>query len=100
VVNLADTAATVEECDVELWEPMDADIVVADPSRGGLGKRGAAAVTGTDAEVVVLVSCDAPAAARDASLLMRHGHELVAVSVLDLFPDTHHIEVVSTFVRS
>lgn len=99
VVNLADTAAIVEEAEVERWDAAPADIVVADPSRSGLGKQGVAAVSATDADVLVLVSCDAAAAARDASLLARAGYELTAVSVLDLFPDTHHVEVVSTFVR-
>ena len=99
VMNLADTAAVVEEAEVERWEPVEADVVVADPARAGLGKQGVAAVAGTEANVVVLVSCDAPAAARDATLLGREGYELTAVSVLDLFPDTHHVEVVSTFVH-
>lgn len=98
--NLATTAATVEQADMGLWEPAPADIVVADPSREGLGKRAAAAVAGTEAGVVVLVSCDAPAAARDGVLLGRHGYRLTEVSVLDLFPDTHHVEVVSTFVAA
>jgi tRNA/tmRNA/rRNA uracil-C5-methylase (TrmA/RlmC/RlmD family) len=48
---------------------------------------------------VVLVSCDAVAAARDARLLVDADYSLVDAEVLDLFPHTHHVEVVSTFER-
>ena len=72
----------------------------ADPARNGLGKEGAAAVVATQAPRVVLVSCDAVAAARDARLLVDADYSLVGAEVLDLFPHTHHVEVVSTFERA
>jgi tRNA/tmRNA/rRNA uracil-C5-methylase (TrmA/RlmC/RlmD family) len=49
---------------------------------------------------VVLVSCDAVAGARDARLLVDAGYSLTNVEVLDVFPHTHHVEVVSTFERT
>jgi tRNA/tmRNA/rRNA uracil-C5-methylase (TrmA/RlmC/RlmD family) len=49
---------------------------------------------------VVLVSCDAVAAARDARLLVDAGYHVANIEVLDLFPHTHHVEVVSTFQRA
>lgn len=97
VRNLRDCAATIECCDVSEWSPVDADVVVADPSRAGLGSRGVAAVRGTGAHSVVLVSCDAVAAARDARLFVDAGFDLVAVTSLDIFPHTHHVEVVSVY---
>jgi tRNA/tmRNA/rRNA uracil-C5-methylase (TrmA/RlmC/RlmD family) len=48
--------------------------------------------------VVVLVSCDPVAMARDASLLAAAGYQLERAEVHDLFPGTHHVEVVSRFV--
>ena len=98
VRNLAECAAVIEQSDMDHWEPMEVDVVIADPARQGLGKAGAAAVIGTGAETVVLVSCDPVAGARDARLLSDNGYELTAVEVLDIFPETHHVEVVSTFV--
>jgi tRNA/tmRNA/rRNA uracil-C5-methylase (TrmA/RlmC/RlmD family) len=56
-------------------------------------------VVDTDAPCVVLVSCDAVAAARDARLLVDAGYQLDDVEVLDLFPHTHHVEVVATYRR-
>ena len=46
---------------------------------------------------VVLVACDPAAFARDTALLMERGYELGDVRVFDLFPMTHHVEVVAAF---
>jgi tRNA/tmRNA/rRNA uracil-C5-methylase (TrmA/RlmC/RlmD family) len=48
---------------------------------------------------VVLISCDAAAAARDARRMVNKGFQLGEIQVLDLFPQTSHFEVVSTFER-
>jgi 23S rRNA (uracil1939-C5)-methyltransferase len=55
------------------------------------------AVVAAGAPVVVLVSCDPVALARDAALLARHGYEHHGTDVLDLFPGTHHVEAVTRF---
>jgi len=52
-----------------------------------------------DAPVVALISCDAVAGARDVSLLVKGGYDLDRVSVLDLFPNTNHVEVVSILTK-
>ena len=74
--------------------------MVADPARSGLGRPGVAAVVGAAPPVVVLVSCDPVAAARDAALLGQHGYRHDGTEVLDLFPQTHHVECVTRFVRA
>jgi 23S rRNA (uracil1939-C5)-methyltransferase len=45
------------------------------------------------------VSCDAAAGARDSALLAEAGYWFVRATVLDLFPHTAHVEVVSRFER-
>jgi 23S rRNA (uracil1939-C5)-methyltransferase len=84
---------------VERWEPCSADVVVADPSRRGLGAAGVEVMSRTDAAVAVLVSCDAAAGARDLGLLVEKGYRLESVTVLDLFPQTSHVEMVSALSR-
>jgi 23S rRNA (uracil1939-C5)-methyltransferase len=101
--NLAGRAALVEVGQAGRWRPdrgMAVDVVVADPARSGLGKPGAGAVAAASAPVLVLVSCDPVAMARDASLLARHGYRHAGTEVLDLFPHTHHVECVTRFVRA
>ena len=89
--------------DVAAWQPDPADgpidVVVADPGRPGLAKPGTAAVERAGAPVVVLVSCDPVSMARDARLLVESGHEIESVEVLDLFPQTSHVECVTRLRR-
>lgn len=99
VRNLAECAATIEQANMDQWDSVEADVVIADPSRHGLGKMGAGAVIDTGAETVILVSCDPVAGARDAKYLCDAGYKLGEVEVLDIFPETHHVEVVAAFTR-
>ncbi|QYG93647.1 class I SAM-dependent RNA methyltransferase [Iamia sp. SCSIO 61187] len=98
-VNLADRPVRIVRSTIERWAPEPADVVVADPPRAGLGRVGVERVVATGARVVVLVSCDAAALGRDAGLLVAAGFRLERSRVLDLFPQTAHVEVVSRFVR-
>ncbi len=97
-------AALVHRSTVEEWEPprvvrrSPKVHLVADPARAGLGRDGVAAVMRARPSAFVLVSCDAPAGARDARLLTEAGYELQQAAVLDLFPHTSHMETVMLFV--
>lgn len=97
--NLDGTAAVVDQARMEHWDPVEADTVIADPSRQGLGKGGVAAIEETGASCVVLVSCDPVAGARDAKMLVEAGYRLGEMEVLDIFPETHHVEVVTLFTK-
>ena len=76
------------------------DVVVADPARSGLGQPGTAALVRAGAPVLVLVSCDPASLGRDTKLLHRAGYVHERSEVLDTFPHTTHIEVVSRFVQA
>jgi 23S rRNA (uracil1939-C5)-methyltransferase len=96
--NLGDSARVIR-VSVDDWRPHPVDLVIADPSRAGLGRGGASRVGETGTPLVILVSCDAGSLGRDAALLAGSGHQLVSSTLVDLFPHTHHVEVVSVFVR-
>ncbi|MGV3759474.1 MAG: class I SAM-dependent RNA methyltransferase, partial [Actinomycetota bacterium] len=98
-INLADRDARVVRGDAARWRGRRAAAVVADPPRAGLAKAGVKAVAATRADRLVLVSCDAGALGRDARLLGDAGYELAGATLVDLFPHTSHLEVVSTFDR-
>lgn len=95
--NLADLGTRILRLDVDRWRPAPADLVVADPARSGLGRKGAAAVAATGAARVVLVSCDPASLGRDAGLLVGSGYVVSSCTTLDLFADTPHVEAVTTF---
>jgi 23S rRNA (uracil1939-C5)-methyltransferase len=99
-VNLREAGAQICNTTVEAWEPQRSPLVIADPARAGLGSAAVAVLAATEASTLVLVSCDPVAFARDVVLLTAVGFELAEVRVLDLFPHTSHVEVVSRFARS
>ncbi|MET0326564.1 MAG: TRAM domain-containing protein [Ilumatobacteraceae bacterium] len=101
--NLRDRKAEVIKGEVGGWrmgtnEPVD--VVIADPARSGLGKPGAAALTRIGTPVLVLVSCDPASLGRDAKLLAAAGYDHERSEVVDTFPHTTHVEVVSRFTRA
>jgi tRNA/tmRNA/rRNA uracil-C5-methylase (TrmA/RlmC/RlmD family) len=99
-INLADLGgARIVRSDVRKWRPSSADVVVADPSRHGLGAEVVPRVGATDARALALVSCDPGALGRDAGLLAAAGWTLRSVRLVDLFPHTAHVEVVSGWFR-
>lgn len=102
-VNLAGrregAPVTIVRSSVERWRPRPAQVVVADPPRSGLGRAAVAALARTGAPVVVLVSCDAASLGRDTALLAGAGWRHERSVLVDLFPHTHHVEVVSRFAR-
>jgi 23S rRNA (uracil1939-C5)-methyltransferase len=98
--NLHHRRARVERRQVGDWRPKAGetfDVAIADPSRTGLGKPGVRALASAGAPVLVLVSCDPVALARDAALLRQQGYHHESTDVIDLFPGTHHVEAVSRF---
>jgi tRNA/tmRNA/rRNA uracil-C5-methylase (TrmA/RlmC/RlmD family) len=100
-VNLAALDAVVVAADVARWRPRRRDprveVMVADPPRPGLGRPGVAAVVASRTPRLVLVSCDPASLGRDTALLQRAGYQLASVALVDAFPDTFHLEVVSRF---
>ena len=75
------------------------DVVVADPPRAGAGAEVCEAIAATGAPRVVLVSCDPAAGARDLRTLTEAGYRLESLQAWDLFPHTHHVEMVSALRR-
>ena len=74
------------------------DAVIFDPPRQGAEAQ-ARALAGSKVPVVVAVSCNAATFARDARLLADGGYRLVAVTPVDQFRYTAHVEIVACFRR-
>lgn len=75
------------------------DVVVLDPPRAGAGREVVAQLARLDPATIVYVACDPAAMARDAAALTGAGYRLLTARPLDLFPMTHHVEVVAAFAR-
>lgn len=79
---------------------LEAATVVLDPPRSGAGKAVLEALAAVRPAQLVYVACDPVAFARDAGLLAELGYPLVGLRAFDLFPSTHHVEAVGSFVRA
>lgn len=99
-VNLHGRTAEIVALEVERWKPTRAGLVIADPARTGLGREAVTVLSRCQSPLLVLVSCDPVAFARDTRLLAEAGYRLTDCETLDLFPHTHHVEVVSRFERA
>jgi 23S rRNA (uracil1939-C5)-methyltransferase len=74
------------------------DAVVFDPPRQGAEAQ-ARELALSKVPVVVAVSCDATTFARDARLLIDGGYKLIAVTPVDQFRYSHHVELVAKFAK-
>jgi 23S rRNA (uracil1939-C5)-methyltransferase len=92
-------AAQVVRAEVATWNPVPARVVVADPARPGLGGKAAARLAATGATRLVLVSCDPASLGRDVAVLTGLGFTHAGSTLVDLFPHTPHVEVVTRFDR-
>jgi len=69
------------------------DLIVADPPRAGLGKHLVAELLRIKAPRLVIVSCDPATLARDLRGLLA-AYRIERLSLVDLFPQTAHLETV------
>ncbi|MFD1507727.1 class I SAM-dependent RNA methyltransferase [Georgenia yuyongxinii] len=76
-----------------------ADVVVLDPPRAGAGAGVMHAVAEVNPETIVHVACDPAALARDLRAARERGYTVAAIRAFDLFPHTHHFEVVAALRR-
>jgi tRNA/tmRNA/rRNA uracil-C5-methylase (TrmA/RlmC/RlmD family) len=72
---------------------------VLDPPRSGAGRGVLRQLAELRLGRIVYVACDPVALARDTRTLLGLGYEMGEVRALDLFPHSHHFEVVAIFDR-
>jgi 23S rRNA (uracil1939-C5)-methyltransferase len=75
-------------------KPRNLDAVIVDPPRAGLGEKAAADLAKWRAKNIVYVSCDPATLARDLKVLLLGGYRIDTIDLLDLFPQTFHLETV------
>lgn len=81
------------------WPVDRADRVLLDPPRPGAGPL-LSRIAATGARRLVYVSCNPKTLASDAQeLVAEHGFRLAAAGIMDMFPQTAHIEAMALFER-
>ncbi len=74
-------------------------LAVFDPPRSGAGKETIERLARMNPAHIAAVSCDPATFARDVRDLVENGYEVVRVTGYDMFPQTHHVEMVGHLVR-
>ncbi len=95
----AENSGRVGKGTVLPYIPYKPDLAVVDPPRSGLGERVARLLATLGAPRVVYVSCDPATLARDLVVLTGSGYRVEQVHLVDLFPQTYHLESVVHLVR-
>jgi 23S rRNA (uracil1939-C5)-methyltransferase len=99
ICNAEFHASRVEDA-LELLGGGEVGVLVVDPPRAGLHPKVARAVARCEAEVLVYVACNPASLARDGDVLAAAGWVMTDLWIVDLFPNTGHVEVVARWKRS
>jgi 23S rRNA (uracil1939-C5)-methyltransferase len=78
---------------------MNPEVVVLDPPRAGLGPRASKLLSALRVKRIVYVACDPATLARDVRFFLDFGYKVEEVHLIDLFPQTFHLESVVRLVR-
>ncbi len=85
---------------VQDWKPKTHfDVVIVDPPRTGLDRGVVEKISALTPQKVIYVSCDVSTFARDVKELMKNGYAIEDVKLVDMFPQTHHVESVALIKR-
>ena len=91
--NLSFSVANLEEdFEKQLWAKEQYDAVVLDPGRSG-AKRVSLFLGKLKPPLIVMISCNPQAAARDVTELVKAGYKVESWGVFDMFPRTTHVEM-------
>ena len=75
------------------------DVILVDPPRKGLTESFIESSVSMEPKKIIYISCNPATMARDIKLYQELGYKLKKVQPVDLFPQTHHVEVVSLLIR-
>ncbi len=76
------------------------DLIVVDPPRSGLGREVCELLGRVAAPELVYVSCDPATLCRDLVALVESGYKIQQLHLVDMFPQTFHLETVAVLQRS
>jgi 23S rRNA (uracil1939-C5)-methyltransferase len=77
----------------------DFDCILVDPPRVGLKKDVVSSIITRDPELLIYVSCNPATLARDTKFLATAGYRLDSSILVDMFPQTFHIESINIFKK-
>lgn len=94
--NLTAIQTPAEDFLAGVTEPPD--LILLDPPRAGLGKTVVERLLAVRSPRVTIVACDPATLARDLAALVAGGYQIDRMTLVDLFPQTFHMETVVELV--
>jgi 23S rRNA (uracil1939-C5)-methyltransferase len=76
------------------------ELILLDPPRAGLGKEICTHLGSIGAPAIVYISCDPATLARDFQSLLQFEYSVQTIHLVDLFPQTFHMETVTFMKRN
>ena len=80
------------------FESFSPDCVIVDPPRSGLVPKALRRTLDLKAPVLVYISCNPLTFKEDLKVCLDSGYEVEHIQPVDMFPHTHHVELVSRLV--
>jgi 23S rRNA (uracil1939-C5)-methyltransferase len=76
------------------------DLIVLDPPRAGAGEEVCRLLARLAPRHIVYLSCDPTTLARDLAVLTASGYTVSELHLIDLFPQTYHLETLAVLQRA
>jgi hypothetical protein len=103
-LNLPDATVAVGRTAEEFVDSFSAPsrdaLVITDPPRAGLTKKLRRELVSWQPHRVLMLGCDPATWTRDAAFLSANGYRVASLELFDLFPSTHHVEILALLERT
>ena len=97
--NVKAVRATTEQYLENAAGKLRPELVVVDPPRSGLGEKVIHGLVKLNPSRITYVSCDPATLSRDLARLLHSGYRVEEAHLVDLFPQTYHLESVFHLTR-
>ena len=89
-----------EDSNKELLASEKIKILTIDPPRSGITKKALKAIINKNIPVIIYVSCNPTTLARDLEVLKEADYNIEKITLVDMFPQTYHVENVVLLIKS
>lgn len=75
------------------------DVVILDPPRAGIASKALSGLIRLNPQKIIYVSCNPATLATNAASLCQSGYQYQTACLMDMFPQTYHIESMNIFLK-